>query len=109
MAGYNLDQTGDVGYCDDITVGPGDEIDLWCRWDFDERHWQRMSFAPVTRGEVTILRESFEFELWNERVPGDAVVFTQSALTLKTRLRNDSGHVLTVRPTVFVSPSRYRR
>ena len=56
-AGYNLDQTGDVGYFEDITLGPDGESRWWFRWDFDDRHWQRMSFVPMGRGVVTIVSE----------------------------------------------------
>lgn len=103
MAGFNLDQTGDVGYCDDITIGPNSEIDLACRWDFDERHWQRMSFVPASRGVVTVVREWFEREVRQDRWGVHVTVI------LWTRLRNESGEVITVTPSVFVSPSRHRR
>jgi hypothetical protein len=56
-AGYTLDQTGDVGYFEDITLGPHEEAQWWFPWDFDARHWQRMSFVPVGRGLVTIVAE----------------------------------------------------
>jgi hypothetical protein len=56
--GYNLDQTGDVGYFEDITLGPNEESRWWFHWEFDERHWQRRSFVPVGRGIVTIVSNS---------------------------------------------------
>jgi hypothetical protein len=101
-AGFNLDQNCDVGYCDALTIGGGAEIDLACRWDFDERHWQRMSFVPVGRGVVTIVSEWFERDVRQDRLG------THETVILWTRLRNDSGEVITVIPTVVVTPSRYR-
>jgi hypothetical protein len=102
-AGYDLDQTGDVGYFEDITLGPDEEAQWWFSWDFDERHWQRMSFVPVGRGIVTIASE------WVERDVSQDKWGTHDTVVLWVRLRNDSGEVITVRPTVFVAPTRYRR
>ena len=102
-AGFNLDQSCDVGYCDDLTIAAGAEIDLACRWDFDARHWQRMSFVPVGRGTVTIVAEWFERDVRQDRRG------THQSVILWTRLRNDTGEVLTVTPTVLVAPSRHRR
>ena len=102
-AGYNLNQTGDVGYGDELTIGAGREIDLACEWDFDERHWQRMSLVPVNRGSVTVVREWFEREVHQDKWG------VHETVILWTRLRNDSGEVVTVTPTVLLSPSRHRR
>ena len=57
MAGWNLDASTDVGYFDEITLGPNEEAVWWFSWGFDSRHWQRMSFAPVGEGRVTIVSE----------------------------------------------------
>jgi hypothetical protein len=100
-AGFNLDQNCDVGYCEEITISSGAEIQLACRWDFDERHWQRMSFMPVGRGVVTIVGEWFEREVRQDRRG------THETVILWTRLRNPSSQVITVIPTVVVTPSRY--
>jgi hypothetical protein len=102
-AGYNLDQTGDVGYFEAITLSPDEESRWWFRWDFDERHWQRMSFVPVGRGIVTIVSEWVEHDVSQDKWG------THDTIALWVRLRNDSGEVITVRPTVFVAPTRYRR
>ena len=102
-AGYNLDTTGDLGLGDDFTIGAGQEIGLACRWDFDARHWQRMSFVPASEGTVTIVRE------WVERDVRQDKWGTHVTVTLWTRLRNEGGDVVTVTPTVFVAPTRYRR
>ena len=103
MASYYLDQTGDVGHCDEITIGPGQEFELDCWWDFDEHHWQRMAFVPVDEGQVTIVRESFRREVRQDRYGTHVTVY------LTTVLRNDWPQVVTVVPTVFVAPSRHRR
>ena len=63
-AGYNLDSTGDVGYFEDITLGPGEEGRWWFHWGFDTRHWQRMSFMPEGDGIVTIVSETFEHDVY---------------------------------------------
>ena len=101
-AGYNLDVRGDVGYFDDLTLGPGEESVWWFAWDFDARHWHRMSFTPIDDGTVTIVREwvtlDVSLDKWGER----------RVTTLWAHLRNESGEVLTVTPTVFLAPSRYR-
>lgn len=101
-AGYNLDVTGDVGYFEDITLGAGDESRWGFRWEFDERHWQRMSFMPRD-GVVTIVSEWFEHHVSQDKWG------THETITLWVHLRNDSGDVMTVTPTVFVAPTRYRR
>lgn len=100
-AGFNLDVTGDVGYFEDLTLKPHAERNFWFRWDFDDRHWQRMSFVPVGEGRVTIVSEWVTHEVsldkWGEH----------RQTTLWVRLRNDYGQVLTVTPIVFVAPSTY--
>jgi hypothetical protein len=102
-SGYNLDVQGDVGYFEDITLGANSESVWWFAWEFDARHWQRMSFVPVEDGSVTIVSEWVTLDVsqdkWGER----------RITTLWARLRNDTGAVVTVTPTVFVAPSRYRR
>ena len=102
-AGYNLDTTGDVGYFEDITLGAGKEARWWFAWDFDERHWQRMSFMPVGDGIVTIVSESFEHDVTQDKWG------RHDTYTLKVRLRNDTGADVTVTPIVFVAPTTYRR
>lgn len=102
-AGFTLAQRCDVGYGDDFTIAAGAQIDLSCRWDFDERHWQRMSFVPVGRGTVTIVAEWFERDVRQDRWG------THVTVVLWTRLRNDTGGVVTVCPSVLVAPTRYRR
>jgi hypothetical protein len=71
-AGYDLDVTGDVGYFEDLTLGVG-ESRWWFKWDFDERHWQRISFVPTRRGTVTIVSEWIEHDVrqdkWARRRP----------------------------------------
>jgi hypothetical protein len=113
--GYNLDATGDVGHFEEITVVPDEVTKWWFQWDFDERHWQRMSFVPVATGghgpigadvrggTVTIVSESVEHHVSQDRWGQHHTV------TLWVHLRNDSGEVITVRPTVFVAPTRFRR
>jgi hypothetical protein len=100
-AGYNLDVTGDVGYFEDLTLGVG-ESTWWFKWDFDERHWQRMSFVPTGRGTVTIVSEWIEHDVRHDKWG------THETVVLWVRLRNDSGEPITVTPTVFVAPTRYR-
>lgn len=102
-AGYNLDVTGDVGYFEAITLGPGEEARWWFQWQFDERHWQRMSFMPTGDGVVTIVSEWFEHDISQDKWG------THDSYTLWVHLRNDSGDVITVTPTVLVAPTRYRR
>ena len=101
MAGYNLDVTGDVGYFEDITLAPSSETVWWFTWDFDDRHWQRMSFVPRGEGRVTILSEWVTHEIsqdkWGEH----------EKTTLWVRLRNDYDEAVTVAPTVFVAPTKY--
>jgi hypothetical protein len=101
-AGYDLDVTGDVGYFEDLTLGVG-ESRWWFKWDFDERHWQRISFVPTRRGTVTIVSEWIEHDVRQDKWG------TQETVVLWVQLRNDSGEPITVRPTVFVAPTRYRR
>jgi hypothetical protein len=101
--GYNLDVTGDVGYFEDISLGPGEESNWWFQWDFDERHWQRMSFVPARRGTVTTVAEWVEHDVSQDKWG------THETVTLWVRLRNDSGDVISVTPTVLVAPTRYRR
>jgi hypothetical protein len=38
MSGWNLDSTTDVGYFDEITLGPNEEAVWWFSWGFDARH-----------------------------------------------------------------------
>jgi hypothetical protein len=102
-AGYRLDVTSDVGYFEDITLEPGDEATWGFRWEFDERHWQRMSFLPVRDGIVTIVAEWFERDVTQDKWG------THEVVTLWVQLRNDTGEVIAVRPTVLVAPTRYRR
>jgi hypothetical protein len=102
-AGYNLDVTGDVGYFEDITLGPAEESRWWFHWGFDTRHWQRMSFMPAGDGIVTIVSETFEHDVTQDKWG------THEVVTLWVHLRNDTGAVITVTPIVFVAPSRYRR
>ena len=102
-AGYNLDVTGDVGYFEDITLSADEESRWWFHWDFDVRHWQRMSFVPTGRGTVTILSEWVEHDVSQDKWG------THETVTLWVRLRNDSDDVITVTPTVFLAPTRYRR
>ena len=101
--GYNLDTTGDVGYFEDILLGTGEESNWWFTWDFDARHWQRMSFVPRRRGTVTIVSEWVEHDVSQDRYG------THETVTLWVRLRNDSGEPVTVAPIVFLTPTRYRR
>jgi hypothetical protein len=61
-----------------------------------------MSFVPVGRGVVTIVSEWFERDVQQDRTG------THATVILWTRLRNDSDDVITVIPTVVVTPSRYR-
>jgi hypothetical protein len=61
-----------------------------------------MSFVPVGPGVVTIVSEWFEREVRQDRLG------THETVILWTRLRNDSGEVVTLTPTVVVAPSRYR-
>jgi hypothetical protein len=37
------------------------------RPDFDERHWQRMSFVPMSRGVVTIVSERVERDVSQDK------------------------------------------
>ncbi len=103
MAGWSLDQRVDVGYYDEITLGPGEESSWWFTWSFDSRHWQRMSFTPVSEGRITILSEWIEHDVSQDK-------WGQHQTTvLWVRLRNDYHAVVTVAPTVLVTPSRYRQ
>ncbi len=102
-SGYNLDVKGDVGYFEEITLGVNEESNWWFQWEFDARHWQRMSFVPTDRGTVTIVSEWIEHDVSQDRWG------THENVTLWVRLRNDSGEVVSVTPTVFVAPTRYRR
>jgi hypothetical protein len=102
-AGYNLGSTGDVGYFEDITLGPNVEAAWGFTWDFDARHWQRMSFVPVGEGRVTILSEWVTHDVSQDKWGEHEVT------TLWVRLRNDYDEIATVTPTVFVAPTRYRR
>ena len=102
-AGYNLDVTGDVGYFEDITLGAGEEARWGFRWAFDERHWQRMSFMPTRDGIVSIVSETFEHDVTQDKWG------THETITLWVTLRNDTGETMTLTPTVFVAPTRYRR
>ena len=102
-AGYNLDVTGDVGYFEDIALGADEESSWWFQWDFDVRHWQRMSFVPAGRGTVTIVSEWVEHDVSQDKWG------THETVTLWVRLRNDSGEVISVTPTVLLAPTRYRR
>ena len=101
--GFRLDVTGDVGYFEEISLAAGEESSWWFQWAFDDRHWQRMSFVPVGRGTVTIVSEWIEHDVSQDKWG------THEAVTLWVRLRNDSGSVVSVTPTVFVAPTRYRR
>ena len=67
MSGWNLDSTADVGYFDEITLGPNEEAVWWFSWGFDARHWQRMSFAPVREGRVTIVSEWIEHDVSQDK------------------------------------------
>jgi len=102
MAGWNLDASADVGYFDEITLGPNEEAVWWFSWGFDSRHWQRMSFAPVGEGRVTIVSEWIEHDISQDRWG------QHETMTLWVRLRNDYAAVLTVAPTVLVAPTRFR-
>lgn len=101
--GYNLDVNGDIGYFEEITLGPGEEGRWWFQWAFDERHWQRMSFMPTRDGVITVVSEWFEHDVTQDKWG------SHDTYTLWAHLRNDSGEVITVTPTVFVAPTRYRR
>lgn len=102
-AGYNLDVQGDVGYFDDITLGSNAESVWWFAWDFDGRHWQRMSFVPRDAGTVTIVSEWVTHDVSQDKWG------QHETTTLWARLRNETVGVLTVTPTVFLAPSRFRR
>jgi hypothetical protein len=67
MAGWNLDAQTDVGYVDHITLGPNEEAVWWFAWAFDSRHWQRMSFAPVGEGRVTIVSKWIEHDISQDK------------------------------------------
>ena len=103
MSGWNLDQRVDVGYYDEITLGPGEESVWWFTWGFDSRHWQRMSFTPVSEGRITILSE------WISRMSPRTKWGQHQTTVLWVRLRNDYQAVVTVAPTVLVAPTRYRQ
>lgn len=62
-----------------------------------------MSFVPVGRGVVTVVAEWFERDVRQDKWG------THETVILWTRLRNESGDVITVLPSVLVAPSRYRR
>lgn len=100
-AGFNLDQTCDVGYCDDLTLAPGVVVNFSCTWNFTERMWLRLSFSPLSDGRLTILSE------WSERRLLHFRHFQVSELSIGAQLRNDSSSTLTVRPMVLVAPSRW--
>jgi hypothetical protein len=102
-AGYNLDVRGDVGFFEDITLGPNAESVWWFAWGFDARHWQRMSFTPVDEGTITIVSEWVTHDVSHDKWGEHEIT------TLWVRLRNDTDAVVTVAPTVLVAPSRYRR
>lgn len=102
MAGFNKDVTGDVGYFDELTLDPGSETVWWFTWDFDDRHWQRLSFVPVGEGRVTIVDEWVTHEVSQDKWG------QHEKTTLWARLRNDYPDVVTVKATVFVAPTRYQ-
>ena len=62
-----------------------------------------MSFVPARRGTVTMVAEWVEHDVSQDKWG------THATVTLWVRLRNDSGDVISVTPTVFVAPTRYRR
>ncbi len=102
-SGYNLDTTADVGYFDDLVLAPGSESVWWFTWDFDSRHFQRLAFTAVSPGRVTIVSEWTTHEIHNTRRE------TRAVTTLWARLRNDGDLPVTVRPSVLLAPTRYRR
>ena len=102
MAGWNLDSKVDVAYYDEITIGPREEAVWWFTWDFDSRHWQRMSFVPISEGRVTIVAEWAEHDVRQDKWG------QHSTTTLWVHLRNDYDAVVTVAPSVLVAPTRFR-
>jgi hypothetical protein len=62
-----------------------------------------MSFGPTGRGTVRIVSEWVEHDVTQDKRG------THETETLWVRLRNDSGEVISVTPTVFFTPTRYRR
>jgi hypothetical protein len=100
---YNLDQNSDVGYFDHFTIGPNREAVWWFQWGFDDRHWQRLSFAPVDGGVITIVSEWVTHDVSHDKWGEHHVT------SLWARLRNETAGVVTVAPMVLVVPTRYRR
>ena len=101
-SGFNLDARVDVGYFDDIVLAPGTDTTWWFTWDFDARHWQRMAFAPISAGRVTIVSE------WITHTVESSRHQTRHVTTLWARLHNPGDTPLTVTPSVLLAPSRYR-
>ena len=54
-------------------------------------------------------RHGYAVSEWIEHDVSQDKWGTHEAVTLWVRLRNDSGSVVSVTPTVFVAPTRYRR
>lgn len=102
-SGFTLDTTADVGYFDDLLLAAHTDTVWWFTWDFDARHYQRLAFTPVSPGQVTIVSEWTTYEVHNTRRE------TRDVTTLWARLHNPGDAPVTVRPSVVLAPTRYRR